>query len=272
MKLKKTPRKLVNLILNIFSGAAFCCLFNLRSKLKNRDIRCAYDKDERLYYVAEADKKVRSYNKKFINTYYQDGFERRARHLAGQYLIDQIDFEDGDLVIDCGANIGDLKMFFHFTGTDIEYLPLEPSPQDFECLSYNCDVGKESNAGLWHSKDTLSFYLSTATRDSSLIKPPTYDEVIDVEVERLDKRVPGRKIKLLKLEAEGAEPEICKGCEEILGNIDYIAADLGFERGVAQETTLVPVVNYLTQRGFELVDINYERLVVLFKNRSAAQG
>ena len=35
-----------------------------------------------------------------------------------------------------------------------------------------------------------------------------------------------RKIKLLKLEAEGAEPEVIIGSLKVLKYIDYIAADL----------------------------------------------
>ena len=38
-----------------------------------------------------------------------------------------------------------------------------------------------------------------------------------------------RNIKLLKLEAEGAELQVLYGCKNILNNIEYISADIGFE-------------------------------------------
>ena len=46
------------------------------------------------------------------------------------------------------------------------------------------------------------------------------------------------KIKLLKLQAEGAEPEVSKGSLNSLKNIKFITADLGPERGLNQESTL----------------------------------
>ena len=75
-----------------------------------------------------------------------------------------------------------------------------------------------------------------------------------------------RELKLLKLEAEGAEPEVIKGGIDVIKNIEYIAADLGPERGFNQEITLKEVANILLQNNFEIIDINYPRLCVLFKN------
>jgi hypothetical protein len=74
------------------------------------------------------------------------------------------------------------------------------------------------------------------------------------------------RIRLLKLEAEGAEPEILVGAESVLSRIDYIAADLGPERGLKQEQTATPVINFLLARGFELIDMKFDRVTCLFRN------
>ena len=66
------------------------------------------------------------------------------------------------------------------------------------------------------------------------------------------------KVKLLKLEAEGAEPEILMGAENKLELIQYIAADLGFERGKKEESTYKQVTNFLLSRGFILVNEIHE--------------
>ena len=76
------------------------------------------------------------------------------------------------------------------------------------------------------------------------------------------------KIKLFKLEAEGAEPEILLGCEPILHNIEYISADVGFERGIKQKSTLPEVNNFLMKNGFELVKNGRSRIVCLYKNKN----
>ena len=96
-------------------------------------------------------------------------------------------------------------------------------------------------------------------------KPKT--KVVSVATKRLDTLI-SEPVKLLKIEAEGAEPEALLGCSQLLSKIEYISADLGFERGVLQESTLAPVTNYLLQNGFELLTVGYPRVVALFKRRS----
>ena len=76
---------------------------------------------------------------------------------------------------------------------------------------------------------------------------------------------------MLKLEAEGAEPEILEGIGDKLRLIEYISADLGFERGANCESTLVPVTNMLLRNNFSLVEVGYSRVVALFKNDRPSQ-
>ena len=121
------------------------------------------------------------------------------------------------------------------------------------------------NVGLWNEDGKLTFYVSSQGADSSLIEPTEYDEKITCKVSRLEKYI-DKPIKCLKLEAEGAEPEILEGLGEKINMVEYIAADLGFERGIEAESTLVPVTNYLLARGFELVDVNHGRICALFRN------
>jgi hypothetical protein len=60
------------------------------------------------------------------------------------------------------------------------------------------------------------------------------------------------KIALLKLEAEGAEPEILQGAQKTLENTVAIAADLGPERGIDELRTFDDSFEYLTSVGFKL--------------------
>jgi hypothetical protein len=120
--------------------------------------------------------------------------------------------------------------------------------------------------GLWKECSQLDFYVSSDGADSSIIEPPSYTEKITVKTNRLDNLI-NEKIKLFKVEAEGAEPEVLMGTENILKNIEYISADLGFERGINSESTLVPVLNWLLNHEFELVAISHDRICALFKNK-----
>ena len=77
------------------------------------------------------------------------------------------------------------------------------------------------------------------------------------------------KIKLLKIEGEGAEPEILEGCRDILKRVEYISVDVGPERGVAQTSPKNDVITYLVENNFEVILENpYHRVTVLFKNKS----
>jgi hypothetical protein len=94
-----------------------------------------------------------------------------------------------------------------------------------------------------------------------------YEDTVKVRCVSLDDLFPeGERIKLLKVEAEGAEPEILLGGSKMLRNVDFVTADLGFERGVDCESTAPEVVNFMVKNGFEVVEFRHQRVCVLFRN------
>ena len=199
------------------------------------------------------------------NMAYEKGIIERAQILSKSYFLDLIDFKKGDVFFDCGANVGDIHIWFELNNIDIDYVAFEPSPIEYQCLKNNISTAKINNLGLWRSKGTLRFYLSSQGADSSLIQPKNYDEVIEVKVDKLENLI-HRKIKCFKLEAEGAEPEILEGIGNKLNMIEFITADLGYERGTLEESTFIPVTNYLLSRGFELVGVGHDRICAIYKN------
>ncbi|MEM9750798.1 MAG: FkbM family methyltransferase [Pseudomonadota bacterium] len=239
-------------------------LSNLRFRRYGADVHVGYDAALRAFKI-RSDQDVIYISQRNRIPFYRRGVATRARKIAEEYLLNAVPFEANDLVIDCGANVGDL--YFWFRPKGVRYVGVEPSPADFFCLSRNAVDGDVRHLGLWRESGELDFYVSAATADSSLIPIDAYEEIIKVPTRRLDELFPDEPIKLLKLEAEGAEIEVLEGAEAALPNIRYIAADLGFERGVAQESTFAPVVNTLAAKGFELLDVNHKRVTALFRNR-----
>jgi len=73
-------------------------------------------------------------------------------------------------------------------------------------------------------------------------------------------------VKLLKLEAEGAEPEVLKGALKTLKSIEYVSTDCGFERGKNQDATFNEVNEILVENGFYIVTANLKRPVFLYRN------
>lgn len=77
-----------------------------------------------------------------------------------------------------------------------------------------------------------------------------------------------RRIRFLKVEAEGAELEVLEGAGDMLRSIDWIAADLGFERGLEQRATAPEVIPFLLDNGFRLHKLTQPQAVrYLFANR-----
>ena len=79
------------------------------------------------------------------------------------------------------------------------------------------------------SKWNLKVFPEYCQADSSLVEPHYYSETITVETCRLDD-LPSlehiKKIKLLKIEAEGFEPEILKGAIKTIQKTKYIAVEV----------------------------------------------
>jgi FkbM family methyltransferase len=244
----------------------FALLFNLKSFLNKKSLRVKWNEN----HFVTLDKNFPDIKYTFRNVVqgnmtYKYGLQSRADGLARAYFLDQIDFNDKDIFLDCGANVGDLLLYFKLKNIDINYIGFEPSPSEFKCLKRNVHPSKAYNIGLWDKFDELDFYVSSDGADSSLIKPISYDSKIVVKTKRLDTII-NEKIKCLKLEAEGSEPEIIDGIGNKLKYIQYITADLGPERGERSEYTLASVTNKLLSNGFKIVDAISDRIAVLYQN------
>jgi hypothetical protein len=139
---------------------------------------------------------------------------------------------------------------------------------DYGCLSKNViSLGESRNLALWDSTSEMIFYVDTSSASSSLIEPPYYTEKIRVAAARLDSLDFPNRIKLFKVEGEGAEPEILEGARGIFSSIEYISVDAGPERGINQTPTRDEVLKLLTDAGFELVMENpFHRKTLLFRN------
>ena len=232
-----------------------------------------FDPEQNLYFVQDSEIHAFSHPKRLWTLF--NGQIARGKSLAYQYLLDQIDFQDGDHIIDVGANTGDLALSFRAIQRTVHIEAFEPSPGEFAALQHNlseCSAVTSHNAhqiALWNEPSPgLTFYLKPRKADNSLLPIKGATGQITVPGQRLDNILPSDKgrYRLLKLEAEGVEPEILQGAEKLLPKIDYIAADVGFERGTEALSTLPEVANFLTARGFKIIGFEGRRCVLLFEN------
>lgn len=128
---------------------------------------------------------------------------------------------------------------------------------------------------LWKENTMLSFYSKADTADSSIFESKGSHR-IDIAAVTLDAALANRDLSrpiILKLEAEGAEPEVLQGAKDTLTMIDWVSVDCGPEKGFAQDNTFVDCHNILLAHGFRLVDVGFRRVTALYQNtRNTSQS
>ena len=171
-----------------------------------------------------------------------------------------------DVIVDCGANVGELNLALALRGVDIHYIGFEPDEETFKCLELN---NKNMNSDLYNLalsniSGESNLYLDNEGGNSSLVDFGTESNVI-VETRTLDS-FNFEKIKLLKIDAEGFEPEVLEGAKESLENIEFISIDFGGERGPEQKKTIVSVNRFLYKNDYQLIEFSDYRFIGLYKN------
>lgn len=205
-------------------------------------------------------------------TRYLDGIDTRLDLLLRDYCIDQIEDLENGIFIDVGSNVGEFSIALSKKYPNSKFIRFEPSPEECDASEHNMKFMQDHliPKALWKEKAILSFYNRNNEGDSSLFAPDNQNMKTTVETSTLDIEMSNFQfdaIQLLKLEAEGAEPEILLGGKETLKRCRYVTADLGPERGINKEETYEDANRILTEYGFSLVGRNTgSRKCFLYKN------
>ena len=246
-------------------GKLFCFFFKIHSLSFKKKINIFYSRE--FYFIRESNRIWRFYHKRQGLYAYYAGLENRKTILQEEYGLNKIKFNDEDQIIDCGANNGDFYLCFD---KKINYTAIEPANIEFSNLKHNVLNQNLLNKALWHVSDQKKiFYLSGEYADNSIIEISNYSEVTEVTTITLDDIIGSikKKIKLIKIEAEGGEPEVLLGLKKEIHNVEYITVDCGFERGLEKKSTITETLNYLYKHNFELISFSHIRIVLLFKNK-----
>lgn len=194
------------------------------------------------------------------------GISHRLESLMSTYGLQKSDRIA--TAIDVGANVGELSLGLCNAGAKVH--AFEPDPAEFRSLRMNAGVGFDChNVALWDENATLQFWLGNETGDSSLIQQKEGSPALTLDAVTLDSwmdaHLPEVHIDVLKVEAEGAEPEVLRGARETLRRTTRVVVDVGHERGFNRESTLEPVTAILTSNGFELMTVLSPRLVAIYQ-------
>jgi FkbM family methyltransferase len=205
---------------------------------------------------------------------YRGGIAWRIAKLAGRYgCPDFYDPQVGDVVVDVGSNIGEFSLYVVSKGAQV--YAFEPDPSVFACLSHN--LRQFPNAigfqlALWNERTTLRFFRAADKADSSFFEPDSHVQgVIELEAWRLDdvaEIAALERIDFLKIDGEGAEPEILQGAAKTLQRTGRIAIDVSPERH--GESTRDAVIQILEASGFTIVD-HESNCELIAENKSIEQ-
>ncbi|MBI3683839.1 MAG: FkbM family methyltransferase [Acidobacteria bacterium] len=132
----------------------------------------------------------------------------------------------GDIVLDCGANVGVFTRASLKAGAKL-VVAIEPAPENIECLRRNFTDEIASGKvvvypkGVWDKEDILELHIDphNSAADSFVIDKEGWGKVEKVPLTTIDKLVEELKIErvdFIKMDIEGAETRALEGGRSIL--------------------------------------------------------
>ena len=147
--------------------------------------------------------------------------QKRKIYGTGSHFIQQ-----GDIVFDCGANVGVFVRQALNAGAS-KVIAVEPGPENLTCLRRNFE--KEIAAGtvivvpkgVWNKVDVLEFHIDpeNSAADSFVIQSSDKGRTIQVPVTTVDSLVAELglpKVDFIKMDIEGSEQRALAGAKETL--------------------------------------------------------
>ncbi len=134
--------------------------------------------------------------------------------------------KEGDVVFDCGANIGLFTAVALKAGAK-RIIAIEPAPENLECYRRNFGGQIDSGQiilipkGVWDKEDTLTLNVDpkNSAADSFVLKPSGSEGTIKVALTTIDKIVADLhvdQVDYIKLDIEGAESNALRGAVETI--------------------------------------------------------
>jgi FkbM family methyltransferase len=185
--------------------------------------------------------------------FYPRGVNARFAEIASEYGIpEHVTLGAGDVVLDIGANIGEFAIVCSRVGATV--YAMEPDIHAFLCLARNVD-GLDVvplNVAAWNVDSMERLNIATSSADSSLVnRSPETRQVLALRLDTFARLCGLKRVKLIKCDAEGGEPEVLAGAQDLLSITEYISFDCGPER--AGNSTVTECTAILEGAGFEVL-------------------
>ena len=197
---------------------------------------------------------------------FMKGFEHAGKRMWNRYKVDElISNVEPKTIIDIGSNIGEFSYYANKKFLNkVKIFAFDPDPIATQCFKNNLSGVKLSfnMLALSNRLGDEDFYLKTESADSSLHKPTGESVRIKTKITSLDQFFHDQILTqpvLLKMDAEGHEPEVLLGGISTLKCIKWVTIDAGLER--YGESTSRDVIRILLEQGFSVVNVSETHLV-----------
>ncbi|MBT3866172.1 FkbM family methyltransferase [Candidatus Woesearchaeota archaeon] len=215
-----------------------------------------YNKERRLLLKFRNGLKLNIMNKKVDS----DITIIKEIYVCNNYNRNNFNIEDGDVVLDLGANIGIYSTYATTFGKGITVYAYEASPKNFEYLKGNIelnnlqDIVKPYNEAVTSKNGKIKFFLhDRGSGGNSMFDELTTSEregSIEVKSINLPSILKENKIKevgFLKMDIEGAEYETLLNCpSDVIKRVKKIAIECHNVKGYKKED----LIKYLIKNGF----------------------
>lgn len=167
--------------------------------------------------------------------------------------------QEGDMVVDAGANIGLLTLrAAKIVGEKGNVISIEPHPETFQWLEKNIFLNSFSNIQLYnvavgHKEQIVSF---TNFKIKDVNKISETEGTIRLPMKILDTLCTQiSHCNLLKIDVEGFELPALFGAEELLKRTDVLMFESSPRNFALQNYTLQDIFRYLNLQGFSVYKI-----------------
>jgi FkbM family methyltransferase len=180
------------------------------------------------------------------------------------------EIHEGDIVIDVGANIGYYTLIFaQLVGKSGKVIAFEPESKNFEILKKNVEINNYDNVIVEQKIVSekcgkMKLYVSDSDivghRIQQMKNLKNFVEVESVTLDDYMKKLNlDKKVNFIKIDVEGAEPNVLEGSNKILEENDQLKIFTEFNREVIKKYDVEPkkMIDLLYRNGFKIYLPNY---------------
>ncbi|MEM1149381.1 MAG: FkbM family methyltransferase [Pseudomonadota bacterium] len=179
-------------------------------------------------------------------------------------------------IVDVGANVGQFALLSSLVQPNARIYSFEPMAGPAE--TYTSVLGDDPKVTLHRyalgaEENALKINVTARLDSSSLLEPGMQTEVFPgthkvgnetVQVAPLSKIVPGDQISgpaLLKIDVQGFEGEVLRGCTDVLGQFDWILCEMSFVELYKGQPLAHELIPWLAEQGFTVASVSTDPLM-----------